>query len=205
VAVLTRRALQIVGTNALFNTGRAVRAPRLRMPCRLSSHAPFLPQPVALDCTVLFPLDDEFSIPTVLTTLGELAASLSHDTCDPLIREEEFKTNVMTKASATIGLELAQGVYLNNTADFLGGSLPGACAATACMVCFCREGMLEGAGGGYGAAVPDEDNMCAPYHAAFRAQDELRYITLGISIAAMAVLLTARPPSTHCHAMLCMY
>ena len=149
---------------------------------------------MTLDCTVLFPLADELAAPTVLTTLGELSASLSHDVCDPFIREETFKQNVMSKDSATIGQELAAGAYLNNTATFLGGSLPGACAATACMTCFCREGMFAGAGGGYGASVRDEQNVCATYHATFRAQDELRYITLGISVAAMVVLLVARPP-----------
>ena len=49
--------------------------------------------------------------------------------------------------------------------------------------------MEGGAGGGYGAGVTGQAGMCARYSDAFRGQDDLRYIIIGISLGAMILFM----------------
>ena len=150
-------------------------------------------QPVTLNCPVLFPLSDPASVPIVLSTLAQLSASVSPASCDPFIRQEAFKPDVMNADSASLGARVAAGLFANNTASFMQGSTQDICAAAVCHACFCRENMLAAGGGGFGTGLPGE-SVCTAYSAAFYAQDRLRYIILGISIATMTLLLTVRLP-----------
>ena len=125
-------------------------------------------------------------------TLEVLAAVVSPQACDPLISEGAFKTNVMTSTAASTGDLVTRGAYVNNTADFMSGSLRGSCAASACFSCLCREHAQAGAGGGYGAGVTGLGGLCAGYTDALAGQDNLRYTFLGISICTMVLLLLVR-------------
>jgi hypothetical protein len=147
---------------------------------------------VTLDCNVLFPLGDPDTSTAVLSTLNQFAASVAPSTCDPFIREETFKADVITSLSPALGARVAAGEFLqNNTQEFMRGSTQGVCAAAVCLACRCREGMLVGAGGGYGVNVPQEGE-CDTYRDNFQAQDDLRYIILAISVCTMLILLGVR-------------
>ena len=152
-------------------------------------------QPATLYCDVLFPLKEPDLQQNVLTTLSELSTSIPPASCDPLIREKAFQQNVMGADAATIGSSLANGAFLNNSASFMSGSLSGACAASVCMACYCRERMVSDAGAGYGTGVADTTGVCGPYTTAFHQQDEHRYVIIGISTGAMFILLMVRPAS----------
>ena len=157
------------------------------------------PQPATLDCQTLFPLNDEAAWPPVLTTLEALAAVVSPPACDALINKGAFTANVMTSTAAAVGDLVARGTFLNSTADFMSGSLQGSCAASVCYTCLCRERAEGGAGGGYGAGVIGQGGMCTRYTDAFRGQDDLRYIIIGISLGAMILLLLVRCPAGRAH------
>ena len=128
----------------------------------------------------------------MLTTLESLAAVVSPPACDALINKGAFTANVMTSTAASVGDQVARGTFLNSTADFMGGSLHGSCAASVCYTCLCRERAQAGAGGGYGDGVTGLGEMCTRYTDAFRGQDDLRYIIIGISLGAMILLLLVR-------------
>ena len=183
---------QVVGTNPLFDTGRLVRSSLMHSVWPAPAYVARSLQPVTLDCQTLFPLVDEAAWPPVLETLGKLAAVVSPQECDALIAEGAFKANVMTSTSSSVGNLVARGAFSNSTADFMSGSLRGSCAASVCFSCFCRERTQAGAGGGYGEGVTGQDELCVQYTDAFRGQDELRYIILGISIGTMILLLSVR-------------
>ena len=192
-----------MSSNPLFNSGRSVRAcvcacvspPVRAFRCllRVVLHTYVRPtQPVTLDCNVLFPLGDPDTSTAVLSTLNQFAASVAPSTCDPFIREETFKADVITSLSPALGARVAAGEFLqNNTQEFMRGSTQGVCAAAVCLACRCREGIVPGAGGGYGADVA-QGSECGTYATVFQAQDDLRYIILFISIITMLILLAVR-------------
>ena len=182
---------QVVGTNPLYNTGRLVRniMSRTSRACHTPANPARSPQPATLDCQTLFPLNDEAAWPPVLASLEALAAVVSPPACDLLINKGAFTVNVMTSTAAAVGDLVARGTFLNSTADFMSGSLQGSCAASVCYTCLCRERVDGGAGGGYGAGVTGQAGMCARYSDAFRGQDDLRYIIIGISLGAMILFM----------------